>query len=246
MDDGSSIANRKTIQFYSSSNLLNWTLMSSFGPAGDTSGIWECPDLFEVPIANEPGKSKWVLMHSPSPYMQYFIGEFDGTNFSCDNPVTKIYRPDYGPDYYAAIAYNNLPKEMIPVSIGWVNNWNYANDIPTFPWRGAMSLPRSLSTKKINGEWILLQQPVASLKQLRINSMLWRGVAVEGIKSLPVKGQQFEMDLVLDIGSSTQCGIKLASGKGHEMEIGYDAATKKYILIGVKLPTNHFIKVLQN
>ena len=86
---------------------------------------------------------------------------------------------------------------MLPVSIGWVNNWNYANDIPTTPWRGAMSIPRNLSAKQINGEWVLLQQPITSLEQLRSNSMLWRGVSVEGTKSLPAKGQQFEMDLVL-------------------------------------------------
>ena len=232
----------KQMQFYSSSNLLSWTLMSSFGPAGDTTGIWECPDLFEVPVANEPGKSKWVLMHSPAPYMQYFIGEFDGTSFRCDNPDTKIYRPDYGPDYYAAIVYNNLPVGKAPISIGWVNNWNYANEIPTTPWRGAMSLPRSLSVKQINGEWVLLQQPIRSLEQLRSNLMLWRGVTVEGTKALPPKGQQFEMDLVLDIGTSTQCGIKLAAGKGHEMEIGYDVAAKKIYIDRSKTSNQSFHK----
>ena len=77
--------------------------MSTFGPAGATTGIWECPDLFEVPISNEPGNTKWVLMHSPAPYMQYFIGEFDGISFKNENPPAKVYRPDYGPDYYAAI-----------------------------------------------------------------------------------------------------------------------------------------------
>ena len=232
----------KQMQFYSSPNLLSWTLMSSFGPAGDTSGIWECPDLFEVPVANEPGKSKWILMHSPAPYMQYFIGEFDGISFRCDSPVTKIYRPDYGPDYYAAIAYNNLPKGMAPISIGWVNNWNYANDIPTTPWRGAMSLPRSLSVKQINGEWVLLQQPIASLQQLRSNSMLWREVSIVGKKSLPAKGQQFEMELLLDIDSSTQCGIRLAAGKGHEIEIGYDAAAKKIYIDRSKTSNQTFHK----
>ncbi len=71
----------KKIQFYRSPNLLDWTYMSDFGPAGDTTGIWECPDLFQVPVNNNRKESKWVLMHSPAPYMQYFVGEFDGTRF---------------------------------------------------------------------------------------------------------------------------------------------------------------------
>ncbi|MFX6023590.1 levanase, partial [Acinetobacter baumannii] len=78
----------------------------------------------------------------------------------------KIFRPDYGPDYYAAITYKNTP-DKIPVSIGWVNNWTYANEIPTNPWKGAMSLPREIAVKKMGNEWILVQQPVKALRSLR-------------------------------------------------------------------------------
>ncbi|MGB4769945.1 MAG: GH32 C-terminal domain-containing protein, partial [Chitinophagaceae bacterium] len=81
-------------------------------------------------------------------------------------PSGKIYRPDYGPDYYAAITYNNTIPAMGPMSIGWVNNWNYANEIPAGKWRGAMSLPRSIAVKKIGNEWILVQQPVDQLNSL--------------------------------------------------------------------------------
>lgn len=34
----------KRAQFYTSKNLKQWQLMSEFGPARDTTGIWECPD----------------------------------------------------------------------------------------------------------------------------------------------------------------------------------------------------------
>lgn len=217
----------KQMQFYSSLDLKDWKLVSSFGPAGDVTGIWECPDLVQIPIANEPGKSKWMLMHSPAPYMQYFVGEFDGTNFKSDNPVTKVYRPDYGPDYYAAIMYNNLPKGTAPISIGWVNNWNYAGDIPTMPWRGAMSFPRSLSVKKIDGEWCLIQEPVKALTGLRYEQSKWMNLPVNGTRLLPIKGQQYELEVFFEIGDAAISGVQIASGHGHEMEIGYDAASKK-------------------
>lgn len=34
----------KRAQFYTSKNLKQWQLMSEFGPARDSTGIWECPD----------------------------------------------------------------------------------------------------------------------------------------------------------------------------------------------------------
>ena len=216
----------KQIVFFSSTNLLQWTMMSRFGPAGDTSGIWECPDLFEVPVKNEPGKTKWILMHSPAPYMQYFVGEFDGTNFSNESKGDKIYRPDYGSDYYAAIAYNQLPAGHLPTTIGWINNWNYANAIPTTPWKSAMSIPRSISLKKINGEWIMIQQSVTALKTLRSSPIKLKNKTIENVRVLKTKSQQFELEAVIEPGNNSICGIKIAVGNGRELEIGYNAASE--------------------
>src|SRR5579872_5698392 len=39
-----SLPREHRIVFYRSRNLLQWTLAGSFGPAGATSGQWECPD----------------------------------------------------------------------------------------------------------------------------------------------------------------------------------------------------------
>lgn len=217
----------KQVQFYSSKNLKQWDFMSSFGPAGDTSGIWECPDLFEVPVQNEKGKTKWVLMHSPAPYMQYFIGGFDGTSFINENDSGKIYRPDYGSDYYAAIVYNNLPSGHKPVSIGWVNNWNYANDIPTSPWKSAMSLPRELSVRKINNKWILMQQPVEKISQLRTTLLIWKNKLVETKTTLPVHSQTLEMEVSFIVNKKAITGIRLAKENNAYLEIGYDAVKQE-------------------
>ena len=216
----------RQVHFYTSKNLKQWEEMSSFGPAGDTSGIWECPDLFQVPVRGEPGKTKWVLMLSPAPYMQYFIGEFDGHSFTNETPGNKIFRPDYGPDYYAAIVYNNLAATQKAISIGWVNNWNYAQDIPTTPWKSAMSLPRELSAKKINGEWMLLQQPVKKIEELRGKQSSWTNITVTDSKELPVKGQVMETEIVFSPSAKSISGIRLAKGNNKYAEIGYDAVRK--------------------
>ena len=215
------------VQFYSSPNLKKWTHVSDFGPVGDTSGVWECPDITEVPIDGEPGRKKWLLQMSQNASMQYFIGEFDGVKFINESPADKIMRPDYGPDYYAAIAYNQLPGSFLPTAIGWINNWYYANDIPTMPWRGAMSLPRTLSVKKIGNDWVLIQKPARSLRTLRTSpAYQLKGISFEGSKPLPIKSQQFEIEIGLQPSARSISGIKLAVGDSNFFEIGYEAASQ--------------------
>ena len=65
------------------------------------------------------------------------------------------------------MTFNNLPATQPQVMIGWMNNWQYANQVPTSPWRGQMTIPRALSLKTYREGVRLVQQPVAALRQLR-------------------------------------------------------------------------------
>ena len=161
------------VQFYQSKNLLKWNLMSEFGQVGDTTRVWECPDLYPLPVENEKDKSKWVLSlsggHPAGPTfvgMQYFVGDFDGTNFT--SAQTKAKYIDYGKDFYAGIVYNNIPAEDgRTMMIGWINNWTYGNQIPTSLWRGAMSLPRQLTLKSDRDGYQLVQKIIDEAKSIR-------------------------------------------------------------------------------
>ncbi|MGB5170185.1 MAG: glycoside hydrolase family 32 protein [Eudoraea sp.] len=166
-------------QIYNSKNLKEWTLLSDFGKeVGAHGGVWECPDLFPLKIA-ETGEEKWVMIISINPGApnggsgtQYFIGDFDGTNFTSDQKAPKWL--DWGTDNYAGVTYNNVPSGE-RIFIGWMSNWDYARNTPTEKWRSAMTLPRNLSLSKINGEYTLINYPLeglASLKQSRIKKEL--------------------------------------------------------------------------
>lgn len=79
----------RVIDFYGSNDLKDWELLSSFGPAGSIDGVWECPELFELPVDGDPNNTKWVLqvdVTSAAPAggsgAQYFIGDFDGETFT--------------------------------------------------------------------------------------------------------------------------------------------------------------------
>jgi sucrose-6-phosphate hydrolase SacC (GH32 family) len=82
----------KKVSFYSSPNLKSWTHLTDFGPAGSTSGLWECPDVFPLPIEGESNAEKWVLLVNVNPGgpaggsgCQYFVGNFDGQQFVMDS-----------------------------------------------------------------------------------------------------------------------------------------------------------------
>ncbi len=214
------------VQFYKSSNLLQWALLSEFGPAGDISGIWECPDLFQVPVAGNASIKKWVLTNSISTAMQYFVGEFDGISFHNESPAGGVFRPDYGPDFYAGITYNQLPASQKPVMIAWANNWGYANDIPTTPWKSAMTLPREMTVRKDADKWILLNKPAEGIEKLKGELLADESVLVSDKKTYDTTGTQLEIeaDMQPSTGSS---GVQLAVGNGHYAEVGYDLAAQK-------------------
>ena len=174
--------------------------------------------------------------------MQYFVGEFDGTKFINENPSQKIYRPDYGPDYYAAVTYNHFPSGHSPILLGWANNWRYANDIPTFPWKSAMALPRKLVLEKVGNEWMLIQQPVEALKTLRTNPVELKNVIVTGKKILAPKSQQLEMDIILKPGQHTNSGVRLSVSKQNVFIIGYTAANHKLFIDRSGCMNNSFNK----
>ena len=84
------------VVIYRSDNLVDWTYLSTFGPANATGGIWEVPDLFELPVG-DTGETKWVMVVNLNPGSvaggsgaQYFVGEFDGTEFTAETLVEGL------------------------------------------------------------------------------------------------------------------------------------------------------------
>ncbi|MFG2576365.1 GH32 C-terminal domain-containing protein [Streptomyces sp. NPDC048481] len=96
-----SLSTEHKVRFYSSRNLKDWELLSEFGPAGATGGVWECPDLFPLAVDGDPDHVKWVLVVNINPggiaggsAAQYFIGDFDGKRFTAEDK--GVYTPPAG------------------------------------------------------------------------------------------------------------------------------------------------------
>ena len=144
------------VRFFGSPDLKSWTPLSDFGPAGATGGVWECPDLFELPVEGEPGRTRWVLDVDINPggiaggsAGQYFVGTFDGSRFVDDHPPDQTLWADYGKDFYASLSFSDVPaSDGRRIWMAWISNWQYANDEPTATWRGAQSVPRALTLRR--------------------------------------------------------------------------------------------------
>lgn len=136
---------------------------------------------------------------------------------------------DWGPDYYAAVPWNGLPSGQ-HTAIGWMNDWAYAVQIPTSPWRSAMSIPRDLQLKTIQGKAQLVQQPHKSLSTLEGGRTLlkrsWNHITQSSVE-IPVTAKAYDLDITFRAGkNSSRFGVVARSGpNGAGTRIGYDFAT---------------------
>ncbi|GAN54117.1 levanase [Tanticharoenia sakaeratensis NBRC 103193] len=137
---------------------------------------------------------------------------------------------DYGPDFYAAVTWNGLPDPW-RVAIGWMNNWNYGQTIPTSPWRGQMSVPRRFQLRTFNNEVRLVQSPVPTLANHYGHP--FQGLATDAPVSGTsqgalgnVHGDSFDLWLDFVPRNAAQFGVMLRTGtSGDATRIGYDTRT---------------------
>lgn len=85
------------VGFYSSPDLKSWKHESDFGPLGAREGLWEVPDLFQLPVHGQPGVFRWVLTVCVGPNkVQYFTGSFDGASFTPDEATEAFLKRGLG------------------------------------------------------------------------------------------------------------------------------------------------------
>ncbi len=226
------------IQFYSSANLKNWALESEFGVGfGAHGGVWECPDLFPLTVEGT-NDTKWVLLVSlpggpnGGTATQYFVGDFDGKAFMVPSNLTKWM--DYGTDNYAGVTYNNIPAtDGRRILVGWMSNWNYAQNVPTTTWRSTMTLPRKLSLINSNGNYLLKSSPVMEYTKLKENTIdtTIQGTlkAVSAFNNTVIKTGSYEISFDANLNASRAFALALGNSK-EKIYLSYDKAAANFIV----------------
>lgn len=181
-------AKKYEIMIFSSPNMKDWTLESSFSHQGYLGLQYECPGLVKVPVVkaanndylpsnlthntafteNGDREDAWVMFLSINPGSpsggstnEYFMGDFNGTHFVPFTPQTRFL--DFGKDFYAFQTFFNAPGGKDVLGLAWASNWQYCAYVPTKSWRSSMSLVRNMT--------IQAYAPNAESIELNLNSV---------------------------------------------------------------------------
>ena len=227
------LAVKDHVELYSSPDLKSWTKESEFGQSiGAHGGVWECPDLFI--LSDDSGIEKWVMLVSINPggpnvgsATQYFIGDFDGNKFTPEHTDTRWL--DYGPDNYAGVTWSNVEGRKL--FLGWMSNWEYCQVVPTNKWRGAMTVPRTLSLIKIDDQTYVTSKPVSELDDLRESkrSKAWLALntSVSLAETYDIQSSKFDLSFTSD---NKPFELKLSNDKGEYLLVGYDAGNGEFYI----------------
>ncbi|HEY1687115.1 MAG TPA: glycoside hydrolase family 32 protein [Tepidisphaeraceae bacterium] len=143
-----------TIHFFTSSNLRDWKLASSYNKT-DGNFLFECPDIFEIPLDGKADQMKWILTSANG---EYAVGNFDGKQFTAEtSPLHAL----WGEGFYAAQTFNSEPQGR-RVQIGWMQTAT-----PGMPFNQSMSLPMELKLVSTADGPRLTRTPVKELESLR-------------------------------------------------------------------------------
>lgn len=227
------------IQIYSSPNLKDWKKESSFGTMqGAHGGVWECPDLVEVPVEGTKEK-KWVLICNINPggpfggsATQYFVGHFDGKVFVNESPTLTKWM-DWGKDNYATVTWSNAPAGRC-IALGWMSNWQYANNVPTTQYRSTNTIARDLTLYKVDEELYLRSKPSAEIEKARgkkINLPAFKVSGIHEVESLLTDNNgAYELDMTIENAGSSKIAFSLVNGKGEKVSMYYDVVRKQFVM----------------
>ena len=227
------------MQIYSSGNLKVWKKESSFGAMqGAHGGVWECPDLVELPIEGTKEK-KWVLICNLNPggpfggsAAQYFVGSFDGKKFVNESP-TQTKWLDWGKDNYATVTWSNAPAGRC-IALGWMSNWQYANSVPTTQYRSANTLARDLTLYRVGGELYLKSKPSPEIKKARAEEKKIPTFEVKGnyeVASLLADNKgAYEIEMAIENKGTSKIDFSLMNEKGEKVAMYYDVVRKQFVM----------------
>ncbi len=143
---------------------------------------------------------------------------------------------DFGADYYAVRTYRDYDNaENRVVTMGWLGNWEYANDVPTSWGKGALALPREIGLQSYAGGLRIVQRPIPALEGLRQGPVkIDKRAMKKGVTPLsefkPARNT-YEIDATFEITDpNAKFGIKTAANGSYGVSVGYDARTSTLFL----------------
>ncbi|KXZ49898.1 hypothetical protein GPECTOR_19g349 [Gonium pectorale] len=230
---------------YTSKELMSpdgWQLQGELchgrGMSSSTGIMWECPILCKLePLPTTPSKPDACT--NPS---YYWLGAYDASTkkFDLENAAGP-FRLDLGDVLYAPNTLND-EKNGRTLLFGW--NQEKRTKVDAYDYAGCLSLPRALWAEPSSGRsddgaspsgWVLHQQPLPEISQLRDPRRSWRlqeslpagatELIIDGGAKLPLPGVSspfLDMELTFerapvrdgDVAACSASGLLLHSWRG--------------------------------
>ncbi|MSU68346.1 MAG: hypothetical protein CK548_07935 [Opitutia bacterium] len=189
------------LAFWESKNLRQWTRTGAFTDP-DRKAVFECPELFELPIIGKPGQSRWILLAAQN---RYFVGQFDG----------KTFRKESGPlgtphgAFYAAQTFSDVPDGR-RIQIGWVRTDTYLEQFRDQVVNQAFTLPHEMTLRETGEGLRVFFSPVKETEKLR-GGVIAEGedLSVAQANALLQKCQGELSEVVIEFADSASHGLSV-------------------------------------
>lgn len=138
---------------------------------------------------------------------------------------------DWGPDFYAVRGYRDYDHGgRTDCWLGWLGNWEYAQDVPTSWGRGAESIPRTISLVTSSQGYSLRQRPWPGLHDLRGEIVTVRGREIRGVAPMtgfhPTRNAYEVHAVFADYKDAGDFGLNFFVHGTNKVEVGFDPRTR--------------------
>ena len=146
------------LAFWESKNLRQWSRTGAFTD-GDRMAVFECPEMFELPVTGKPGETRWILLAAQN---RYFVGKFDGKTFHKESgPLGTPHGV-----FYAAQTFSDVPDKR-RIQIGWVRTDSFQAEFPDQIVNQAFTLPHEMTLRETGDGLRVIFSPVKETEKLR-------------------------------------------------------------------------------
>jgi fructan beta-fructosidase len=210
---------------FASADLKRWQRVGK-APNGEE------PRLLQLPVRGT-SETKWVFLGGDYPMSppqlggKYFVGDFDGRNFTAESGARRL-----GGNHFVGHSFANMPDGR-QVWLGW--KWLRDEGAPG-PWTGGpLTIPVELSLERDPENKIVLHySPAKELQALRQQPVQLRdqtiGETCTLLTAKGIKGELFEVTAEFEIGKAKEFGLEFRKGPAGGFTIGYDVSGRKLTL----------------
>ena len=177
------------MSIFNSTDLKHWTRKSHL------KGLFECPDLFELPVEGDTSHTKWVIHGGSS---GYFIGTFDGMKFTPESTELRYAegKNAKGADLlYAAQSVAEMPDGR-RIQMAWGRIWEQ-----DMPFTQMMLFPTEFRLITTPDGLRMVANPIHEIDLLHEKHHTWSALtaadANKRLASVPSAPLEAKMDVTL-------------------------------------------------